>query len=214
MAVYSLPVKRDLDGVGPVDDVVVGEDVAVFGDHEAGTGGGAGDGLAEDVGADNIDGDTDAGVDILGVDLCRGQLFRGIHRGRVHLGGRPVAGVDRCLIPAGETGIDGLGQPAQQSTHQAKGHDLDRALLLGRHGLAAAFVFVVVVGILPVHAGAVVPAAGERGVVARRKGIVLESARPVVVVAVVVHGVCLLSICPRGEGPPGCWPCVFSLWPV
>ena len=104
--------------------MVVGEDVAVLGDDKAGAGGRAGDGLAKDVGADDVHGDAHAGADILGVNLRGGQFLLRVHRGGVHLGGGSVAGVNGGPISAGDGIVHRMGQTAHQGAHQTQGHDL------------------------------------------------------------------------------------------
>ena len=72
-------VERDLDVAGVLDDVVVGEDIAVVGDDEAAASRRVLHGLTVDVGG--VDGgvDGDHAVDRGGVDLRHGQLALAVH---------------------------------------------------------------------------------------------------------------------------------------
>lgn len=152
-------VEHDLDliaaGVGVLDDVVVREDVAVLADDEAGTGDGAGDGHAEDVGGGDVGLDADdllAGEVIVDVARAHGSVGAGggaagagagLHQGLV--GGRGVGLADhgRRLVGVGD---QSAGYAAQQSADQAQGDDACGAyaalvgllLRLGRFGTTSA----------------------------------------------------------------------------
>ena len=151
-------VEHDLDlitaGVGVLDDVVVGEDVAVLADDEAGARDGGGGGHAEDVGGGDVGLDADhllAGEVI--IDVARAHLAgRGCGGGAggggtglgQRLGGRLVAD-DGLVGPVG-VGDEAAGDSAQQRADEAEGDDARGAYAalvgllfrLGRFGAAPA----------------------------------------------------------------------------
>ena len=204
--------EGNLDGTGPVDDVVVGEDITVLGDDKAGTCCRAGHRLAKDVGADDVHRDAHAGVYILGIDLCHGELLLGVHRSGVHLGGGAVSGVDGGGTTAGNGGVQGVGhQAACQGAHQAQSNDLQGSLGLFAHGLA---LFRAIGHFLIVERVDVPRKEGGVG----RERVVLEPAgsRFILVVVVVIHedASCTHQIFPASRVPLKKCPCFFLLWTV
>ena len=108
--------------------MVVGEDVAVVGDDEAGAGRRLGHGLAEVVGGDNFGGDAHGGAHIGLIDLGGGQGVLGGDVGYIDHSGGPLSlhqGGGASAVVSGEGGHAGpSGHAAHQGADQAQGHDL------------------------------------------------------------------------------------------
>lgn len=78
------------DGIRPLDHVVVGDDISIGGNDEAGTGSRGLRGVTEHVPGGGFGGDSHRRIHVLGVDLRRRHLFAGIHVFHAH---RPVSAV-------------------------------------------------------------------------------------------------------------------------
>ena len=69
---------RNGDRAGIVNDMMIGENIAVLGENESGTGGGGGGLVSPEVGG-NRGGDTNSGANIGGINLCGGHKLFGIY---------------------------------------------------------------------------------------------------------------------------------------
>jgi len=81
----SAVVERHSDGIGTVHHVVVGEDIAVVAENEAGAGGGRSGLIAPEIGGNGC-GDANGGVYICRINLCRGHQLAGVNLGDVNDG--------------------------------------------------------------------------------------------------------------------------------
>ena len=97
-------VGRDLDGARTLDDVIVGEDVAVLGDEKAAAAGGGLCRAAEDI---RRGGHVDAhdAVDVGGVDLGHGELLLAVHLDLPDLGDLTVGDLDLRRAARGGKGV-------------------------------------------------------------------------------------------------------------
>ena len=120
------------DAVGVFHHVVVGQDIAVLGEDEAGTGRGGGGLEAPVVGGDG-GGDADGGIDVGGVNLRGGHLLAGIHGDGVQDAVFPDALEHGGLVFACRTGLAAAAfipddaartqSAAQQGEHQRQRAD-------------------------------------------------------------------------------------------
>ena len=117
-------IQGHLDGVGPVNDVVVGDNVAVLGEDEAGAAGGAGV-LLPALLHRHLAGDVDAGVGVGGVDLLQGHLLDPVRLLHIHLGALGGVLVDGGAIgaAAAQSVIEGSAAQASAAAHQGTAQD-------------------------------------------------------------------------------------------
>ena len=110
-----------------LNDVVVGDDVPVGGDDEAGTGGGRRAGIAEDVGHGGGHRDAHAGVHIGGVQLLRGHGLAAGAGHRVRLGGDGLGVlIDHAGLGREDAGVQGCAAHARSAAHYRAGQDQRR----------------------------------------------------------------------------------------
>ena len=134
-------VQRHLHGGGSVDDVMVGDDIAVLRQDEAGTGGGVLHRLAEVVGGGGaVDGDH--AVDVGGVVLRVGHLGLAVHGHLLDLHRLPLADLDLSgiSVTAGCPHDAGTGGTAQQGAAQSQSGHLQSSLV---------FLAALLLGLLP-----------------------------------------------------------------
>ena len=186
-------IEGDLDGAGILHHVVVGDDIAVFGQNKAGAGGSGFRDLTENIGAAGDGGvDGDHAVDSGGVDLGVGHELVSIHRVHHHFG----AGALRDIHLGGDGVVSGNAPDntaancaAKQGTAKSQSNGFQPGTLFagldlgngGADGRRLTGVIVRVAGVVTL----------TRFVAAGGVGIMIEV---LVVVGIVVHKV-LLILC-------------------
>ena len=128
-------IQRDLHGVRVAYHMVVGDDVAVRRQDEAGAGPGSLGGLAEEIrvrGGCDVDGHH--AVDVGGIQLRVGHGGLAVHGLELNLRGLAVGDVHFCSVAAGviphQIGGAAAYQTAQQGAHQRQRRDLQAHAVL------------------------------------------------------------------------------------